>query len=125
MNLLTPEYDFFLEKGLKHIVSAQKKILSNSEAFLVSTEIGNYDKSKIVASLRSNVLHNDFLIMGKEQGKDVKFKFIYGSVNYGKLNKDKTQRNMSVTVPVKVSVGVRTDHIRSFTFDSLSKEQQL
>jgi hypothetical protein len=106
---------------LKHIVSAQKKILSNSEAFLISTELGNYEKGKIIASLRSNILHNDFLILGKEQGKDIKFKFVYGSVNYDKLPKGKTQRHMSVTIPVSVSVGVRSDHIRAFTFNTISK----
>jgi hypothetical protein len=72
-----------------HVVCVQKKFLSNSEAFVISTELGNYEKSKIIACLRTNILHNDFLILGKDQGKDVKFKYVYGSVNYGQLSKDK------------------------------------
>lgn len=55
----------------------------------------------------------------------MKFKFVYGAINYGKLNKDKSQRSMHVTIPIKVNVGVRSDHIHNFTFSTLSDLQKL
>lgn len=32
---------------------------------------------------------------------------------------------MSVTIPIKVNVGVRSDHINAFNFDTLSELQRL
>lgn len=66
LSFISPEYDFYLESGFKHLLSAQKHMLSQDKVFKLSMDVGEYTNKSVVCNLYCNALHSHYLMIEKE-----------------------------------------------------------
>ena len=124
LSFLSPEYDFYLESGFKHLLSAQKQMLSQSKVFKLSMDVGQYSDRSILCNLQCNALHNHYLLIGQQDPK-LPYRLMYGEITYGKLKKSKQPRDMDVILPFRSSVGVKLQHMKVFTFEDVQPQYKL
>ena len=58
---MNPEFDLYLENGLKHLISAKKNTFRNRELFQISTKIEDYQGP--IRTLMANVPHNTYWLL--------------------------------------------------------------
>lgn len=57
-DIFNPEFDFYLNNGLKHMISAKKYSLAKKEIFKMSLELGKYRDRDIIGCIMANTAHN-------------------------------------------------------------------
>ena len=96
---MSPEYDLYLENGLKHLVSAKKNSFRNRQLFQLSTKISVFNKP--IRSLMANVLHNTYWLVDEPKViQKKKISYLDLLIQYKPLDlKTKREREMTVLCP--------------------------
>jgi hypothetical protein len=85
-------------------------------------DIGQYKESSVLGNLYCNVLHNQYLLF---QEVHWPYSAIHAEISYGKLKKNKELRSMSVSVPYRSKINVKTELIEDFTFNEIQQNCKL
>lgn len=99
MSMMSPEYDLYLENGLKHLVSAKKNVFKSKELFYLSTKMSNFDKP--IRTLMSNNPHSTFWLVDEPRLIDRKMiSYLDILIDYKPLVSNKNySREMTVLCP--------------------------
>jgi hypothetical protein len=98
-SLMNPEFDLYLENGLKHLISARKNLFRNRELFYLSTQVSNFDRP--VRTLMANVLHNTYWLVDAPRVIDKKkISYLDLMIEYQPLEEGSNkERGMTVLCP--------------------------
>ena len=78
MSFIAPEFDLYLESGFKHLMSAQKQVMSQARVFKLSMDVGEYSSEGVLCNLETNSLHNHYLLVGERQNTKLPYYFVHG-----------------------------------------------
>lgn len=116
-DIFNPEFDFYLNNGLKHIISAKKYSLAKKEIFKLSLELGKYRDGDIIGSIMANTVHNTYWIYKQETRNQEIEHDIKGVVRFEKIVKNRDR-------PMVVDLYVDRIHEIKVATDKLTHQVQ-